>query len=278
MIGALEIAIGPLIVRRRLDPNLLTPYLSRIEAVRSPGYSHWGADFAHDVRRTTTLYNLSERDREALYRSSLGNGKPNLEYHLTWQTAALRALDERLDSLVGEIEVAIASHKPTDSAGASLVADLQPVDLPLAHARLTADWVNEYMKHIQNCTDEQALSHNDDPDSWQDRLVHDALQDLVWSGQRQLVPQLKTVWRSIKEPEYEAAAKREEWARLVQLGKADSDYPRGGVLALDLGRAIRALGEPSFQAKNLHLDDVRQKLEARLVNAGKMAPRHSHQE
>jgi hypothetical protein len=272
-VAAVASVFQPLFDHRMLDPNLCARFLPQLEEMSTgPNRSHV-ENLARPFREEIKLYNLSEAEREDLFGSVLRSGRDNHEYGLSWATAAVRALDEHMERLTALVESQIAVGQATDSVGGARIRAIREVWLPLALARQSADWPGEYMKLIAQRVEEQAVDRDYDCCTLRNRLMREALLELVYGGKRETLTGLKALWRSLKEPEYEASAKRAEWARDAERRVVDPDYPRRGWVALDLAQAIRALGEPSFQAKNLHLEENRQRTERLFVEKGWLTPR-----
>ena len=251
--------LQPLFARRWLDP---TPFAEYEKARSGELNVVWQQELA--------LWKMTAAERQREYAEVLRTGRSNHELGLTWNGAANRALLEQMDNLVPEIEATMERdpHANYQKAETRVPrADL----LELAHAR-PGDWEANYLKLIREKIEAQAQMAYPNSDPAANRLIREALLELVHSGNKKLVPQLKALWRSIKDPEMDKPENRRAYSEGVRRGWRDPDYPRSGLAAENLVRAIRALGDPSFQEKNTqhrkHLEDTKR----RLVEAGWLKP------
>lgn len=267
-IAAVQGVLWSLFSRRWLDPTPFAEYLPRLrELSRTPPDPR---DLVTGWREEVALWRMSAAERQRAYSEVLRSGKPNRELGLAWGNAAYRALLEHMDSLVPEIEASMerdpnANYQKAETRVAR--ADL----LELARAR-SGEWMANYLGLIREQLEAQAK----EPDSYENvsrgRLINEALLELVRAGDKRLLGPLKTLWRSIPNEEMATPEQRQEYAKYAARGFRDPDYPREGLAAEDLVRAIRALGEPSFQAKNSDHRELLKGSMKRLVEAGWLRP------
>jgi hypothetical protein len=251
--------LQPLFARRWLDP---TPFAEYEKARSGELNVVWQQELA--------LWKMTAAERQREYAEVLRTGRSNHELGLTWNGAANRALLEQVDNLVPEIEATMERdpHANYQKAETRVPrADL----LELAHAR-SGDWEANYLKLIREKLEAQARAFDGDPNSPDNRLIREALLELVHTGNRRLLAPLKTLWRSINDPEMEKPENQRIYAGLVKQSLRDPEWSRPGPAAACLVRAIQALGDPSFQEKNTqhrkHLEDTKR----RLAEAGWLKP------
>jgi hypothetical protein len=262
--GGLSEVLTPLFHRRWLDP---TPF-----AMYEQGYSGtlnvvWKQELA--------VWRMTAAQRRRVYSDVLRAGKLNDALGLGWLGVIYRALDEHMDDLLPEIE-AVLEHPPElglGGRGAALTAaDIRAADLPLAYAR-SGDWKANYLKLIREKLEAQAKAFDGNWDSVNDRIIRNALLELVHSGDTSLLAPLKALWRSIKPPaQMEEPENQRIWERLLKQGLRDPEYNRDGPAADCLVLAIQALGDPMFQEKNTLRRRVREDAKKRLVEGGYLRP------
>lgn len=213
---------------------------------------------------------MSAAERKHAYSEVLRTGKWNHALGLAWIGAIGRALDEHMDDLLPEIE-AVLENPPRLGLGtrsaASSAAFIRGAFLPLAYAR-SGDWEANYLKLIREKLEVRAKMAYPNSDPAANRLIREALLELVHSGNTKLLAPLKALWRSIKDPEMETPENQRAYAEGVRRGWRDPDYPRPGLAAGELVRAIQALGDPSFQEKNSERKELLKGSLKRLVDAG----------
>jgi hypothetical protein len=270
VVGAFQRAIVPIIRRGWLDADLFEALVPRLEELTTRGRG--SLDLARAFREEIVLARLSAAEREALHLSLLRTGEGDAELGLSWQGAACRVLEEHQDGLVPEVEAALS--RPSEARESAQVAGYaREVLLPLAHARRSGDWATGYLNLIREDVERQIEVRDTREDSLANRRVREALLELVHEGVREALPVLKELWYALEEPVYEQPETLERHRRFVAMGLADADYPRRGPVALDLTRAIRALGEPAFQTKNVPTWRGLEISERGLVESGRLKPR-----
>jgi hypothetical protein len=257
--------LEPLFSRRWLDP---TPFVEYEQS--RPGKLNvvWQQELA--------LWKMSAAERKHAYSEVLRTGKPNDAVGLAWIGAIGRALDEHMDDLLPEIE-AVLENPPRLGLGtrsAALSAEfIRGAFLPLAYAR-SGDWEANCLGLIREKLEVQARMAYPNSDPAANRLIREALLELVHSGNGKLVAPLKALWRSIKPPaEMDRPENQRIWEQLLKQGLRDPEYGREGFAAGCLVRAIQALGEPSFQEKNSERHKLLEDSKKRLVDAGWLKPR-----
>jgi len=263
-VRAVEEVLWPLFARRWLDPTPLAVYLPQLRELSRTSSSPF--DLANGWTAEVALWNMSHSERQRAYSEVLSTGKPNDELRLAWNGAAGRALLEHMDALLPEIEGLIEKPPPSPNASAS-ASYLRVVLVPLAHGR-SGNWVEAYVRLIRERLDEQQNQPDLDPNSLGNRLIREALLELVHADKKGLLTRLKDLWRSIPNEEVATPEKRREYAAYAARGFRDPDYPRNGPPAEDLVRAIRSLGDPSFQEKNSNHAELLKSTKKRLVEAG----------
>jgi hypothetical protein len=263
-VAAVEEMLWPLFARRWLDPTPFAVHLPQLRELSRTASSPF--DLATGWAAEVALWNMSVSERQRAYSEVLSTRKPNDELGLAWNGAAGRALREHMDALLPEIEGVIENPPPSPNASAS-ASYLRVVLVPLAHGR-SGNWVEAYVRLIREKLDEQEHQPNLDPNSLGNRLIREALLELVHADKKGLLTRLKDLWRSIPNPEMSTPEKRQEYTRYAARGFRDPDYPRNGPAAEDFVRAIQALGDPSFQEKNSGRQELLKSTRKRLVEAG----------
>jgi len=250
--------------RRWLDP---TPFAEYDEARTGRLSTYWREELA--------LWRMSAAKRRRIYSDILRAGKPNDELGLGWSGVIYRALYEHMDDLLPEIET-VLDHPPAlglGARGAALIAaDIRAKYFPLAYAR-SGDWKANYLKLIREKLEAQAKESDQKADSVNNRLIRNALLELVHSGDTRLLAPLKAFWRSIKPGvEMEKPENQRIWEQLVKRGERDPEYDREGLAADYLVRAIQALGDPTFQERNTNSRKNREYIKKSLIDGGYLKP------
>lgn len=235
-----ESHVFQLVYRRLIDPNPFVEFFPAIAKLPRAGTSYENAeDMTRGLREEIVLWNLSPREREALYRGLIE--KRANEYGLLggrlggmhWLTAAYRALCEHMDELLPVIERAVESNQESDPPGLSLIQSLRSTYLPLSKARLGGNWTTGYVALIRTVSTEGEVGRNDE----RDRLVREALSELVRKNRKDVVADLTEVWQVRKE------RGRSAEPQLSPDQPTVSGTPPGALLV----RAIRAMGSKSFE-------------------------------
>jgi len=251
--------VEPLFIRRWLDP---TPFAEYLQARNG--------NLEYFLRAELALWKMSTSERQRAYSNVLRTGRRNSELGLTWNVAAYRALFEQMDSLLPEIEATMERNPRANYQKAETRvprADL----LELTNAR-SGNWEANYLQLIREKLGAQATATYPESDPAANRLIREALLELVHSGNTELLAPLKALWRSIKDPGMDKVENQRIYAEVVRQGLRDPDYPRPGLAAGELVRAIQALGEPSFQEKNSEHHKNLEDTKRRLVDAGWLKP------
>ncbi|OFV79531.1 MAG: hypothetical protein A2Y78_06125 [Acidobacteria bacterium RBG_13_68_16] len=263
-VAPVEEVLWPLFARRWLDPRPFAEYLPQLrELSRTKASSR---DLASGWPEEIALWDMPASERQRAYSQVLSTGRPNDELGLAWNGAAYRAMLEEMDNLLPLIEATMEKDPNANYQKAETKvprADL----LELARAR-SGDCVQGYIGLIRQELEEQQHRPDPDPNSFGNRLIREALLELVHADRKELLAPLKGLWRSIPNPEMSTPEKRQEYARYAARGFRDPDYPRTGPAADHLVRAIQALGDPSFQEKNSGRRELLKSTRKRLVEAG----------
>lgn len=267
VVGALERALVPLFKRRWVDPHAFAPFLPQIQTVARASRSSSAGDIVGILRYELKLSDLTLRDQQDLYRSLIESGGSSDEYGLSWESAAFRALVEHADDLVPVIEQALTSRKRSLGSGRPGHDPLQ-AQLALARCRRGGDWVGCYMTLVREQVAAQSEALDFDLDSERNLVVRDALLELVHEGHKELLPDLKRLWRSIRDPEQEAVLAEHRRRGVPRAPHLDAEYLRPGLKAYYLLRAIWGLGDRKFQAKNTRHAENLEFLEKHLYKSG----------
>lgn len=261
-----------LIDRHLVDPNAFTEFYPDIQKLgRKESRYEDGSEWTAGLREKCLLWNLTPRDREALYRRAI---EPRTSQRalpggqlgeVSWLNAASLGLLEQMDSLVPAIEGRLAATKE-DQFNGSEVAYLRSVLLPLARARIAGDWMTGYLELIRKAV---RLERTGAPEvDYSDMLAHEALRELVQKGRTDALDDLTAVWGD---------ASRSRVSRVGDVGEERPTLWRdpGSVV---LVRAIRALGRPTFEEATWREWYRRTPADSRkaLVERGVLKPRHAN--
>ncbi len=267
-VEAVEEVLWPLFARRWFDPTLFAVYVPRLRELSCIGPLPF--DLARGWTAEVALWNMSRSERQRAYSEVLSTGKPNDALGLAWNGAAYRALLEGMDDLVSVIETTMEKDPHANYQKADTKVPRMDL-LELAQAR-SGDWVEGYVRLIQEKLEGQQQAPDSDPNSVGNRLIREALLELVHADHKDLLTRLKALWRSIPNAEMSTPERRQEYARYAARGFRDPDYPRNGPAAENLVRAIQAFGDLSFQEKNSGRQQLLKSARKRLVEAGWLRP------
>lgn len=235
-----------LLKRRWLDGNLLRRFVPALAEVDRHGTDFENDDISEVFREQLVLATMSDGGREDLYRRALKEGSvrydigPGASTSIEWENAAIAALREHFDELVPDVEAALAAHK-SEVDKAKLVPSIEGVLLPLAKARGTGNWVGAYMDLVR----EAVISQADRPEmcltSVRNRLIREALLELVHQNQQRVAGQLISLYEDPHGNGSRSAEATSEGARAPAVPPVEV---RTAPALQWLARAARALGKP----------------------------------
>ena len=238
--------IFSLLDHRWLDGSLLWRFVPLLAGVDRRGTIEENNDISETFREQLVLATMSDAERSQLYRRALKKGTVwcdvgrGASTPIRWENAAMAALWEHLDELVPDIEAALAAHK-SQADKASLVPSIEGVLLPLAKARGTGNWVDAYMELVREAVTSQADRPDMDRTSVRNRLVREALLELVHKNQRGVADQLVSLYQN---PHGNGNRSAEATSVAAQTYVAPPAGPPTGPAAQWLARAARGLGKP----------------------------------
>ena len=222
----------------------LEPYLELLTEIdklprRGTRYENLN-EVSSALRRRAVFYQLSRSDRQEIYRQTLQSQRTRPSssrdfvvqgeaFSENWYTAASAGLQEQMDDLVPLIDQGHAIEKrPPDAAAQLLERHVNEVLLPLARARLSGEWVSQYLSFTR-----RSLAGDGNGDM-RSLLVREAMLELVAKNQRNVVGQLKKILLTHTD------AKR---------GRSDRPSPEDDVAARAVVGAVRSLGDPGFEER-----------------------------
>ena len=232
------------LARRRLyDPRVLAPLLPQIAAmpVKGTSFETSSESVGAGLRSVIALWGLSAKERHDLYERAIKSEKNTYEnvaggvLALSWQTGALRALEEEMDDLMPLIErmQAERSGKSKDGAAISNEQALEDVYLPLARARGSRDWVGGYLEIIREPAGVD-LTANPQERLLIERRADEALLRLVLKNRSDALPELEQTWKTVGAKE---------------VSMRDRAFQRWAAVATPLARACIAFGSRTIDEK-----------------------------
>jgi hypothetical protein len=228
------------------DGNLLWRFVPLLANVDRRGTIEENNDISELFREQLVLATMSDADRLELYRRTLKEGSvrydvgPGANVPIGWENAAMAALWVHFDELVPDIEAALAAHKGLLKS-TSAVPYIEDVLLPLAQARRTTNWVDAYMDLVREAVASQADHPEMNPTSVRNRLIREALLELVHTNQQVVAGQLISLYEDPHESPARAAAATCGGA---QAPATSLSGQHTGPAAQLLARAAKALGKP----------------------------------
>lgn len=221
--------------RGRVDLEPYQSLLSDIEKVPREGTPFENSSVSSVLRREAAFYQLSRSERREIYREALQSQRkqPSSARKFVvrgevlwenWYTAASAALEEQMDDLVSLIEQGHSAEKRAPDAGVqSLERHLNEVLMPLAKARSSGDWAEEYVSLIRRA------GAGDENQRVSPQLVREAALELVAKNRRDVAGPLKEIFS-------DAYARKER-----------PEKPEDDPAAKSIVGAIRALADHKFE-------------------------------
>lgn len=237
--------------RRWIRIAPLEPLFGELERIGERASTGEGSGLARGFQRLLELERLGEQGRRELYRGLLKSEQRDSHFLLTWELAAYDAILEGMDDLLPEIEAAISSNA-ISAFGRNGLDSLNSIALPLARAR-QGDWVAGHLDLLRRLVTDPSKATTRDRYSEEGILARELVAALAQNGGERALEGLLDIWRVL--PAQEFWGDQQTWssahAEDIAAGKVDPEYPHAGPLADLLQLAIREMGRPHFQEKNL---------------------------
>jgi hypothetical protein len=247
-----------------LDVEALDRMMIVAKTLEQPGGVIDGRWLSRNISEARALASMSEHERVQFYRRVIESRLTDSATGLTWYAAAHLSLLAGADQLLPAIRSAVATA-PSSRFEEVLVEDLRAVDIPVSEARTVSDPCNALVDLVAANLDPNSSSALQEAQFRpSDVVVREALLSIVWHRDCAVRQRLLDLWRSlplaglprpaeIADPkQYEKLREKvmRGHAREADAGRADPEPQRRGLHAVLLTRAIRALGDPSFQRRN----------------------------
>lgn len=244
--------IGNMARRRWIRIAPLEPLFGELERIGERARTGEGSGLSRGLQRQLELERLGEQGRRGLYRGFLKSGQSDsVHYLMTWELAAYNAILEGMDDLLPEIEAAISSNA-VSPGGRGGLDGLNRIALPLARAR-QGDWVAGHLDLLRRLVTDPSKAATRDSGSKDGILARELVAALAQNGGKRALEGLLDIWRVL--PAQEFWGDQQTWssahAEHMAAGKTDPEVMHTGPLADELRLAIRALGRPRFQEKNM---------------------------
>jgi len=237
--------------RRWIRIAPLEPLFGELERIGERASTGEGSGLARGFQRLLELERLGEQGRRELYRGLLKSEQRDSHFLLTWELAAYDAILEGMDDLLPEIEAAISSNA-ISAFGRNGLDSLNSIALPLARAR-QGDWVAGHLVLFRRLVTDPSKATTRDRYSEEGILARELVAALAQNGGERALEGLLDIWRVL--PAQEFWGDQQTWssahAEDIAAGKVDPECPHAGPLADLLQLAIREMGRPHFQEKNL---------------------------
>jgi hypothetical protein len=242
----------PFVYRRLLDP---TPLATVVDRGPAPGDPANAAEWQHmrrDLGDCVELSALPPGRRLALYHELIGTRKLQGAFGLSFVDACLRGMWEDPREFLTEAEG--ACFNPEGIWARADARDFGKASFRVARARADTSPMDAVLGLIDTAV--KAELHQGEPADGipPDELLDEALLGLLMDKQTKAIARLKKIWLAIPVPSSSDGRAAQIRADLAARGRWDKEPPRDSVAGRHLMRAIRGLGDTSFQAKNLKFD------------------------
>ena len=242
----------PFVHRRLLD---VAPFAAALQGgIReSDRMSHadWGSVTKH-LDGCVELEKLSQDSRFAIYHQLIGAKARDRQYGLSYVDACLRGLWEDPQRFLREAEA--VCFNPAGVWANPYTPDLGRSVVRVARARAENRTMDAVLDLVEAAVKAELRPGELVDGVAPDELLNEALLALLMDKQTRAVRRLKEIWRSIPVAARPQGLHAQTRAAFAAQGRMDSEPPRDTRAGRYLVRAIRGLGDPTFQEKNLRFE------------------------
>ncbi|HPC82000.1 MAG TPA: hypothetical protein P5234_00020 [Thermoanaerobaculaceae bacterium] len=244
---------NPYFSRRLLDP---TPFAARATQVSTSDATIHGYEWrqtSESLAQRAGINALSETDRFSLYHKLMAEHVSHGPFGMSYLDGCLQGVWENPREFLSEAER--ACFNPTGVWASPYTRDLGRSVVRLAWARAENRSMGAVLDLVEAAVKAEARPGELVDGIAPDVLLEEALLALLMDKQTKAVARLKRTWLAIPVADRPQGLSVEGRAALVAKGRMDSEPPRDTHAGRSLVRAIRALGDPTSQSKNLQFEE-----------------------
>lgn len=242
----------PFVHRRLLDA---APFAAVLQGCISESdrmsHANWGSVTKH-LNGCVDLEKLSQDSRFAIYHQLISAKARDRQYGLSYVDACLRGLWEDPQRFLREAEA--VCFNPTGVWASPYTRDLGRSVVRVARARVENRSMDAVLDLVEAAVKVDARPGELVDGIAPDELLNEALLALLTDKHTQAVRRLKEIWLSIPVVGKPQGLHAQARAALAAQGRVESEPPRDTPAGRYLVRAIRGLGDPTFQEKNLRFE------------------------
>ena len=228
----------PFVYRRLLDPGPLAEVASQSPITDSlPGGVEW-RDTVRILIDYARIWDLPREERYGLYHRLIAGRVVGGAFGLSYRAACVRGLWEDPREFFAEAEAVCPSA----------------LHLRVARARIESSPLDSVLDIVEAAVKAELRPGELVDGVAPDELLDEALLALLMDKQTRAVRRLKEIWRSIPVAARPQGLHAQTRAAFAAQGRVDSEPPRDTWAGRYLVRAIRGLGDPTFQEKNLRFE------------------------
>lgn len=243
---------NPYFSRRLLDP---TPFAARATQVSTSDATIHGYEWrqtSESLAQRAGINALSETERFSLYHKLMAEHVSHGPFGMSYLDGCLQGVWENPREFLSGAER--ACFNPTGVWASPYTRDLGRSVVRVARARAENRSMGAVLDLVEAAVKAEARPGELVDGIAPDELLNEALLALLMDKQTGAVRRLKEIWQAIPVAGKPQGLHAQARAALAAQGRVESEPPRDTPAGRYLVRAIRGLGDPTFQEKNLRFE------------------------